>query len=87
MSTGPAPDLAHLARRLGTTPRGILLAAAGMAENPDHGARECLALTREHELLAPTACHDSAALLLTSPASFARDELASALQLLWKACA
>jgi len=85
VNADPAPDLASLARRLGTTPRGILLAAAGMAENPDLGARECLALAREQQRLAPTACHDSAALLLTSPASFARDELAGALRLLWKA--
>lgn len=84
MNVDPVPDLESLARRLGTTPRGILLAAAGMAENPDHDARECLTLTRQQGFLTPTACHDSAALLLTSPASFARIELASALQLLWK---
>jgi hypothetical protein len=80
-----APDparLAALARRLGLSPRGLALAAARLAREPEADRARVRALVQA----ARAGATSGAALLLATPiADFAHDEVDRALAGLWPA--
>jgi len=77
-------NLAALARRLCSTPRRVLLAAARMANDDEADARQYLQAIRGNGLLHDEAADECANLLLGSPNSHAHVPLTSALRALWK---
>jgi hypothetical protein len=84
MTREEVQTLCDLASRLGSTPRHILVRAACMAshENPDAAAQ--LRLLRRNGVRYCPLADDCANLLLTPVASYAQDNLGTALSLLWQ---
>ena len=77
-------DLFTFAKQLGTTPRDVLGRAARMCEATEVDATEQLQhLLQKGNRFCPIA-DDCANLLLTPIASYAKDNLGSALDLLWQ---
>ena len=77
-------NLFALARRLGTTPRNVLIRAARMSEHENTAADEALRQLRRSGIRYCPLVDGCANLLLTPIASYAHDSLDSALQLLWQ---
>lgn len=79
-----ARTLASLAKRLGTSPRRVVLAAARMACHPESDARAQLVQLRRDRMHRNVRMDELAEFLLTSPTSVANDDLAKVLRLLWQ---
>jgi hypothetical protein len=76
--------LLDLASRLGSTPRHVLVRAACMAGHDDPDASAQLRLLRRTGVRYCPLADDCANLLLTPVASYAQDNLGTALSLLWQ---
>ncbi len=84
MTRVDAGHLFALSRRLGTTPRHVLIRAARMIEHENADASESLRQLRRSGVRYCPLVDACANLLLTPVASYAHDSLDSALQLLWQ---
>jgi hypothetical protein len=83
MTREEVQNLLDLARRLGSTPRQLLVRAACMACVEDADANAGLRRLRETGLQHRPLANDCADLLLTPVASFAKENLGPALDQLW----
>ncbi len=77
-------ELATFAKRLGTTPRNVLVRAARMSEGDEVDTAQHLQHLRQTGTRFCPIAEDCANLLLTPIASYAKDTLGSALDLLWQ---
>jgi len=83
MNSNDAMHLFALARRLGSSPRRVLVAAACAVDHPDATAMQTLAALRRAGGTPLPAAEECANLLLTPVGSFARDSVANAFAALW----
>jgi hypothetical protein len=84
MNPEEARQLLELARRLGSTPRRVLLHAARGADPDAASAAQILDEIRQTGLRHSIQADECANLLLTPISSYARDSLDAALSTLWK---
>lgn len=84
MTLEEAQQLFDFAQRLGTSPRQVLIRAACMAEHEEIDVGEQLHRLRQSGVRFCPLADDCSNLLLTPVASFAKDNLGSALDLLWQ---
>ena len=84
MNRDEVQALFTFARRLGTTPRDVLIRAARMCEGDEVDAAQQLQRLRQTGARFCPIADDCANLLLTPIASYAKDTLDSALDLLWQ---
>ena len=84
MNREEVQDLFDFAQRLGTTPRHALVRAARMAGQEEVDANEHLYWLRQAGVRFCPLADDCSNLLLTPIASYAKDNLGSALELLWQ---
>ncbi len=84
MNREEVQELFAFAKRLGTTPRDILIGAARMSEGDEVDAPRHLQRLRQTGTRFCPIADDCANLLLTPIASYAKDTLGSALDLLWQ---
>ncbi len=73
----------ELARRLGCTPRDVLLAAARMVDAQESAPADVLAALRGHGVRAQSGSDAAANLLLTPPSAYALGHVEDALATLW----
>jgi hypothetical protein len=79
-------DLLDLSRRLGSTPRRLLIAAARMTDQLEPDSASCLQRIRSAGIQRNVLADQCARQMLTPVDSYARDSLDSALLALWQGC-
>jgi hypothetical protein len=84
MTREDVQTLLDFANRLGSTPRHVLVRAACMAGHEEADAAAQLRLLRQSGVRHCPLASDCANLLLTPVASYAQDNLGTALSLLWQ---